>query len=231
LSQSLFSLFPSCLIPHLTRSTTFHCVDPITLYFSLPMVVFPPFRPLTFLFVPFFVQSFPFAPSPPPHPCPSFPISLAVSSLLNPFSDFVPLVYCPNQSLTCLLKLIILTSIMMMSMNIVMLPYQIVLEVVYRTLCVYSVNPNGVVCCDDWLFLFVFPLIHSLTHSLTITLEFTHLLYYNPQLTFPPLFYSSLGLGVQQSRGWAHYAVYHPEPHVLLFRRPHGTVCFTNLII
>eukprot|EP00924_Labyrinthula_sp_SR-Ha-C_P014424 snap_masked-scaffold_20-processed-gene-5.87-mRNA-1 protein AED:0.37 eAED:0.39 QI:0/-1/0/1/-1/1/1/0/108 len=30
-------------------------------------------------------------------------------------------------------------------------------------------------------------------------------------------------LGVQQSRGWQHYAVHRPEPHVLLFRRPHGT--------
>eukprot|EP00243_Klebsormidium_subtile_P004319 TRINITY_DN18291_c0_g1_i1.p1 TRINITY_DN18291_c0_g1~~TRINITY_DN18291_c0_g1_i1.p1 ORF type:complete len:112 (-),score=12.17 TRINITY_DN18291_c0_g1_i1:344-679(-) len=29
-------------------------------------------------------------------------------------------------------------------------------------------------------------------------------------------------LGVQQSRGWEHYAVHRPEPHVLLFRRPLG---------
>jgi cyclin-dependent kinase regulatory subunit CKS1 len=28
------------------------------------------------------------------------------------------------------------------------------------------------------------------------------------------------GLGVQQSRGWVHYAVHKPEPHILLFRRP-----------
>jgi cyclin-dependent kinase regulatory subunit CKS1 len=28
------------------------------------------------------------------------------------------------------------------------------------------------------------------------------------------------GLGVQQSRGWVHYAIHKPEPHVLLFRRP-----------
>eukprot|EP00892_Ulva_mutabilis_P003471 jgi/Ulvmu1/1496/UM011_0226.1 len=27
-------------------------------------------------------------------------------------------------------------------------------------------------------------------------------------------------LGVQQSKGWVHYAVHRPEPHVLLFRRP-----------
>ncbi|KAI3380278.1 hypothetical protein SNEBB_007685, partial [Seison nebaliae] len=27
-------------------------------------------------------------------------------------------------------------------------------------------------------------------------------------------------LGVQQSRGWIHYMVHPPEPHVLLFRRP-----------
>mmetsp|Transcript_6538 Transcript_6538/g.15331 ORF Transcript_6538/g.15331 Transcript_6538/m.15331 type:complete len:97 (+) Transcript_6538:33-323(+) len=30
-------------------------------------------------------------------------------------------------------------------------------------------------------------------------------------------------LGVQQSRGWEHYAVHKPEPHILLFRRPLGT--------
>lgn len=27
------------------------------------------------------------------------------------------------------------------------------------------------------------------------------------------------GLGVQQSRGWVHYMVHRPEPHILLFRR------------
>ena len=26
-------------------------------------------------------------------------------------------------------------------------------------------------------------------------------------------------LGVQQSRGWVHYAIHRPEPHILLFRR------------
>ena len=31
------------------------------------------------------------------------------------------------------------------------------------------------------------------------------------------------GLGVQQSRGWVHYEVHRPEPHILLFRRPLGT--------
>ncbi|EZG45347.1 cyclin-dependent kinase regulatory subunit [Gregarina niphandrodes] len=30
-------------------------------------------------------------------------------------------------------------------------------------------------------------------------------------------------LGVQQSRGWQHYLLHKPEPHVLLFRRPLGT--------
>jgi cyclin-dependent kinase regulatory subunit CKS1 len=35
------------------------------------------------------------------------------------------------------------------------------------------------------------------------------------------------GIGVQQSRGWEHYAYHRPEPHILLFRRPLGTVsCF-----
>ena len=31
------------------------------------------------------------------------------------------------------------------------------------------------------------------------------------------------GLGVQQSRGWEHYAIHRPEPHILLFKRPLGT--------
>ena len=31
------------------------------------------------------------------------------------------------------------------------------------------------------------------------------------------------GIGVQQSRGWMHYALHRPEPHILLFRRPLGT--------
>ena len=30
-------------------------------------------------------------------------------------------------------------------------------------------------------------------------------------------------LGVQQSRGWVHYEIHRPEPHILLFRRPMGT--------
>ncbi|XP_077573228.1 cyclin-dependent kinases regulatory subunit 2 [Stigmatopora nigra] len=28
------------------------------------------------------------------------------------------------------------------------------------------------------------------------------------------------GLGVQQSKGWIHYMIHKPEPHILLFRRP-----------
>jgi len=28
---------------------------------------------------------------------------------------------------------------------------------------------------------------------------------------------------IQQSRGWQHYAIHKPEPHILLFRRPIGT--------
>jgi len=28
------------------------------------------------------------------------------------------------------------------------------------------------------------------------------------------------GLGVQQSRGWIHFMIHRPEPHILLFRRP-----------
>lgn len=28
------------------------------------------------------------------------------------------------------------------------------------------------------------------------------------------------GLGVQQSKGWEHWTIFPPEPHVLIFRRP-----------
>ncbi len=28
------------------------------------------------------------------------------------------------------------------------------------------------------------------------------------------------GIGVQQSRGWVHYMIHRPDPHVLLFRKP-----------
>lgn len=38
-------------------------------------------------------------------------------------------------------------------------------------------------------------------------------------------------LGVQQSRGWEHYALHRPEPHILLFRRPLGTVSRKSLIL
>lgn len=38
------------------------------------------------------------------------------------------------------------------------------------------------------------------------------------------------GIGVQQSRGWAHYAIHRPEPHILLFRRPLGTDPVTGKI-
>lgn len=34
-------------------------------------------------------------------------------------------------------------------------------------------------------------------------------------------------MGVQQSRGWEHYLLHRPEPHILLFRRPLGTVRIT----
>ncbi|KAL6776081.1 CKS1A [Auxenochlorella protothecoides x Auxenochlorella symbiontica] len=29
-------------------------------------------------------------------------------------------------------------------------------------------------------------------------------------------------LGVQQSRGWIHYTIHRPEPHIMLFRRAKG---------
>lgn len=31
-------------------------------------------------------------------------------------------------------------------------------------------------------------------------------------------------IGIQQSRGWEHYAIHRPEPHIFLFRRKIGTV-------
>lgn len=36
-------------------------------------------------------------------------------------------------------------------------------------------------------------------------------------------------LGVQQSRGWVHYDIHKPEPHILLFRRPLGTDAQTGI--
>eukprot|EP00741_Cyanophora_paradoxa_P014265 tig00020780_g13757.t1 len=43
------------------------------------------------------------------------------------------------------------------------------------------------------------------------------------QRTFPNRLLSESewrSLGVQQSKGWVHYALHRPEPHILLFRRP-----------
>ena len=31
------------------------------------------------------------------------------------------------------------------------------------------------------------------------------------------------GLGISMSKGWTHYTIHKPEPHILLFRRPIGT--------
>lgn len=28
------------------------------------------------------------------------------------------------------------------------------------------------------------------------------------------------GLGIHQSKGWVHYSIHKPEPHIILFRRP-----------
>jgi hypothetical protein len=28
------------------------------------------------------------------------------------------------------------------------------------------------------------------------------------------------GLGIHQSKGWIHYSIHKPEPHIILFRRP-----------
>jgi cyclin-dependent kinase regulatory subunit CKS1 len=30
-------------------------------------------------------------------------------------------------------------------------------------------------------------------------------------------------MGIAQSRGWIHYTIHKPEPHILLFKRPVGT--------
>ena len=38
------------------------------------------------------------------------------------------------------------------------------------------------------------------------------------------------GLGVQQSKGWVHYEIHKPEPHILLFRRKLGTDRNTGLL-
>jgi cyclin-dependent kinase regulatory subunit CKS1 len=35
-------------------------------------------------------------------------------------------------------------------------------------------------------------------------------------------------LCIQQSRGWEHYQIYSPEPHILLFRRPIGVDYIEN---
>jgi hypothetical protein len=37
-------------------------------------------------------------------------------------------------------------------------------------------------------------------------------------------------IGVQQSRGWQHYEIHKPEPHILLFRRPLGTNPVTGVV-
>jgi cyclin-dependent kinase regulatory subunit CKS1 len=37
-------------------------------------------------------------------------------------------------------------------------------------------------------------------------------------------------LGVQQSRGWVHFEIHRPEPHVLMFRRPLGTDPLTGKV-
>ena len=37
-------------------------------------------------------------------------------------------------------------------------------------------------------------------------------------------------IGVQQSRGWQHYEMHKPEPHILLFRRPLGTNPLTGQV-
>jgi len=37
-------------------------------------------------------------------------------------------------------------------------------------------------------------------------------------------------IGIVQSKGWHHYSIHKPEPHILLFRRPIGTDPETGMI-
>ncbi len=37
-------------------------------------------------------------------------------------------------------------------------------------------------------------------------------------ISFPLLQAEWRGIGVQQSRGWVHYAIHRPEPHIMLYR-------------
>jgi cyclin-dependent kinase regulatory subunit CKS1 len=37
-------------------------------------------------------------------------------------------------------------------------------------------------------------------------------------------------IGIVQSKGWNHYSIHKPEPHILLFRRPIGTDPETGMI-
>lgn len=30
-------------------------------------------------------------------------------------------------------------------------------------------------------------------------------------------------IGIKQTKGWSHYTIFKPEPHILLFKRPIGT--------
>ena len=50
--------------------------------------------------------------------------------------------------------------------------------------------------------------------------------YLSPSLAPPSL----VAVDTTQSRGWVHYAIHRPEPHILLFRRPLGTDARTGQI-
>lgn len=39
------------------------------------------------------------------------------------------------------------------------------------------------------------------------------------------------GLGVQQSRGWVHYAIHRPEPHIMLFRQVHCLLLNSSVLL
>lgn len=54
-----------------------------------------------------------------------------------------------------------------------------------------------------------------------------------PDDLIPPVSHQAewRGLGVQQSRGWVHYAIHRPEPHIMLYRcvsRPHDAGGFAS---
>ncbi len=76
--------------------------------------------------------------------------------------------------------------------------------------------------------MFVFVFVFVFVRHVILTREKAKLLP-NPQRLLSEAEWR--GLGVQQSRGWVHYEIHRPEPHILLFRRPLGTDPITGKVI